>query len=270
MAFNSYNDTDLDNLNPNPAVVKYRQYNTSDPYKTAFFATGVTYSKVVETADIEFDDVGTVSSQVSNETVDINFESGRVLDLEFIDDVSGGITTYSEVAGTLVSGHSYLVESGTWNFDKVIVLDKQNANKTKIAVTTITGSIDGLLVNGDDYEIVFVEGEGWGIAVKDTATVTVEAQNLTIVYNYTPAVSKVLKSGGKKVIDPIEMILETIDSNEKSVQYHFYKVYPNGSLGHGFSPENSAEPITMPLGFTAKKDKSRDIGDQLFSITRSF
>ena len=106
--------------------------------------------------------------------------------------------------------------------------------------------------------------------IHDSTTVTTEAQDVVVTYTYTPAVTKTYKTGGIKIIDPLELKFETIGGDGKAVVYNFYKCFPTGAFGHGFSPENSSEPIAMPVQFTAKKDTTRATGDQLFSITRNY
>lgn len=270
MAFNSFTDSDKSMINPNPAIVWYRDYGSVGAYTKALFANGVQFTKNVESATIEFDDVGTVQEEVSNETADISFDSGRILDMDFVAAVSGGMSTVVDVAGAPVAGATYVADSGTWLFDKFILLPGQNASGAKQTIASVVGSVDGALVAGTDYEVVNMDGLGWGISIHDSVTVTTEVQDVTVTYGYTPAVSKTLKTGGNKVINPIEVKFETIDADGNAVEYNFYKVYPNGSFGHGFSPENSSEPITMPMAFVAKKDSSRATGDQLFSIKRNF
>jgi hypothetical protein len=268
--YNAFTDSDKSMINPNPAIVWYRDYGSSGAFTKALFANGVTFQKNVESTAIEFDDVGTVQEEVSTETVDISFDSGRILDMDFVADVSGGMSSVTAVAGTLVSGATYTAASGDWLFDKFILLPGQNANGSKQTIATVVGSVDGALVAGTDYEVVNMDGLGWGITIHDSVTVTTEAQNVIVTYAYTPAVQKIMKTGGNKVIGALEVKFETIDADGKAVIYDFYKVYPNGSFGHGFSPENSSEPITMPMAFVAKKDTNRSVGDQLFSVTRNY
>ena len=130
-------------------------------------------------------------------------------------------------------------------------------------ITSVEGSVDGALTVDVDYFLVSLPEVGYGIYVIDSATVTTEAQDLDIVYNYTPSAQTILKRGGVKIITPIELAFQTVAEDGDYVQFFFYKAFTNGADGHSFSPENSAEPITMDLAFTAKKDSNRTVGDQL-------
>ena len=144
MAYNSFTDTDKSMINPNPAIVSYRPYGSSGAFTKALFANAVNFQKAVESADIEFDDVGTVQSEVTTETVDITWESGRVLDMDFIADISGGLSSVVSSGGSPVAGATYTADSGSWSYDTFILLPGQNASGAKQTITSVVGSIDVL------------------------------------------------------------------------------------------------------------------------------
>lgn len=264
----SFTNSDKLTLLSQPGVFYYRDKGSVGEWNKALFANGATYNKAVETSEIVFDDVGTVQEEVSNETVEISVATGRVLDLDFIEAISGGMYEITNTPGDAHTGEEYVVSSGSWNFDKFILLPGQNATGAKQTIVSVTGSVDGLLAVAVDYDQVKLAEIGWGIMVKDSTEVTTESQDLTIVYTYTPASLKKLSTGGRKIINPLEIKFETFDNNDKLVTYEFYNCYPAGNFGHGFSPENSSEAITADLTFTAKKDSSRAAGDQLYSVKK--
>ena len=268
-----FSQSDERNLLSQPGFFYFRDYGSSSAFQKAVFMNGSSYQVNSETAEIAFDDVGTVSEEISTETVDINISAGQVLDLNLITSLSGGLYSLETVAGTLVEGHEQVVNSGKWDFDKTILLDHQNHDLSEISITSVTGSVDGALSDGTDFVEVKLEGVGRAIVIFDTVNLTTDNQNLTIVFNYTPSSKKIMKRGGVKVIQPIEIAFQTVatsvDSGEDEfVTYYFYKAFPSGNIGHGFSPENSAEPITMDLTFSAKSDTNRDSGDRLYSVVR--
>jgi hypothetical protein len=257
-----FTSADTDTLLSQPGYFYERAYKSVGAWKKAVFANGANYAPSVEVAEIAFDDVGNVRDEVSNETVEISIASGRVLDFDFIYDLTGGLYEKEAVAGTPVAGEAQTIDSGVWVYDEVLLLENQNGDGSKPAVNSVTGSVDGLLVEVDDYAIVQIPG-GWGIALNDSVTVTTEVQDIVVNYDYTPNAQTILKRGGVKIIDPIELAFQTVDENGNFVQFFFYKAFTNGADGHGFSPENTAEPITMDFVFTAKKDTNRAVGDQL-------
>lgn len=268
MSYNSFTNADKLTQSFKPAVVSYRSYGSTGAWTTALFANAVQYNATREVTDITYQDVGISDSFVSAESVEISWESGRVFDLNAIAALSGGLYALSTVAGTLVEDEEYVASSGAWSFDKFILLPGQNASGAKQTIASVVGSVDGALVLDTDYFQVKLDEVGWGIYIIDSTTVTTEAQNITITYDYTPVASTVLKTGGVKIISPIELKFETRDANDKPVTYIFYKVNPSGTIGHGFTGENEATPATIPLTFTAVKDTSREVNDQLYTEVR--
>lgn len=259
-----FNTNDVATLLAQPGFLYYRDYGSAGSYNKAVFANGATFAPAIESTEVAFDDVGTVYDQIANETVELTLDSGRVLDFDFIEAISGGIYTKTNIAGTPVVGGVQVVSSGSWAYDTPFLLTGQNASGLVPTITTVVGSVDGALVSGTDYFVVKLEGAGWAIYVKDSATVTTTAQNITITSSYTPTAGVKLTRGGIKTINPIEIAYQTVNSDGDYVTYTFYKCSTNGALGHGFGSENSAAPITMSLSFTAKKDTNRTTGDQLF------
>lgn len=263
-----FSETDQLQLLAQPGYFYVRKLET-DPWQRIVFQNGSNYSVNTDTASIAFDDVGDVRDEISDETVTINTSSGQVLNLDYIELVTGGLYSKTTTAGTPVAGATQDVEAG-WNYDQVIVIENQNGDGSEPTVNSVTQDPSGTpvtLLADTDYFMVKLPEVGWGIMVQDT----VDSDNsfaLEIGYDYTPAAKTKLSRGGVKVIDPIQLAFETLDGNDEYVTYYFYKVYTDGNIGHGFSPENSAEPITMDLTFTARKDTNRTSGDQLYSVER--
>ena len=253
-----FTSADTATLLSQPGYFYYRGYGTSNPWTKAVFANGATYSQNLESAEIAFDDVGNVRDEVSNETSEISLSSGRVLDPEFLNDVTGGLYSKIDVPGTPVVGATQNVT--LFELESIILFDNQNGDLSEIAATSITGSVDGLLVENTDYDLVKLPEVGWGFALKGTVTLV---QDLAIVYDYTPNASTILTRGGVKIVTPIEVLFQTTTEAGDYIQFIWYKVFSNGADGHNFSPELSAEPVTMDLTFTAKKDTNRPVGDQL-------
>lgn len=267
MSYNSFTDADQLTLLSQPGVFSYRAYGSSGDYTRAIFADGATYNKGVEITSVVFEDAGNVQDLVSKETVEISLSSGRVLDLDFIGAVSGGLYVTADTAGTIHTGESFSVSSGDWAYNKFILLPGQNATGLKQTMVSVTGSVDGALTVAVDYDQVQLSEIGWGLLIKDSSTVTTLNQNIVVLYTYTPTAIKKMTTGGVKVIAPLEIRFETVTSNSKVVTMDFYKCYPSGNLGHGFSPAEGATPVKMDLTFTAKVDTTRTSPDQLYSVT---
>lgn len=260
----TFTSSDTATLLSRPGFFYYREHNSDGAWKKAVFANGAEYTPNTETTEIAFDDVGTVRDEVSDETVDISISSGRVLDFDFINDLTGGLYTKEVTPGTLVSGAEQTIKEG-WAYDAIVLFANQNGDGSAQAVSSVEGAVDGALVEGVDYDIVALPEVGYGLFLKAGGAITTLAQAITVTYDYTPNAMVALKRGGTKIVKPIELAFQTVTEDGDYVQFFFYKAYTDGADGHSFSPENSAEAITMDLSFTAKKDANRASGDQLMS-----
>lgn len=269
MAYNTYTQSDVGSLLSNPAVFYYRTKGSTDPFKAAFFANGAAWSKSTDIATVSFDDVGDVQDLVNKETAELSISSARILDWEFLEAVSGGLLKRTVTNAIPVSGYAQTISSG-WAYNKFILLDKQNGDKSiKQTIASVVASTDGALVEKTDYDQVYLPEIGWGIVVSGGGKVTTLAQSIVVTYGYTPSATEKLSTGGVKTISPLELRFETITNDGKVIDYDFYNCFSDGNIGHDFSPENSAEPVTMDLKFVARVDTSREVGDQLSGFTKT-
>ena len=141
-------------------------------------------SNVIE---VKADDTGTVFKVIDLQasiTCELLENMGRdTIDLLFT-------TTSSDVAGSLVSGATQVIASGTKAFNEFTAITNQNGSGAAITVNSVTGATDGLLVADTDYVVTKdADGTYW-IVIIDSATVTTMAQNFTIDLDYTPNASE--------------------------------------------------------------------------------
>jgi len=176
-----------------------------------------------------------------------------------------GALALSTVAAAPVAGHNQVVASGDWAFDRFIPFEHQMGSGAKITPTSVTGSVDGALVANTDFAIVKDAAGNWGIAIRDSVTVTSEAQNITIVFDYTPAASKTLKMG-----DASAELTPKIVQFEKEVDGKYFRVTLWSAVnekGIDFSfPQSTGDPASIPFEFTGKLDATRAAGEQLVEI----
>lgn len=120
-------------------------------------------------------------------------EPGHMTNLESL---FKGLVTRSTTAGTLVEDAEQTVASGSWNYEKQIVIENQNNDLSEITINSVTLGTNGAIVEGTDYTKVKDAATGkWGIVIWDSATVTTESQSVVIDYDYTPAAAQVLTGG---------------------------------------------------------------------------
>lgn len=264
----TFNETDELQLLAQPGFFYVRKQET-DSWQKIVFQNGSNYSVNTETSSIAFDDVGDVRDEVADETVTINTSSGQVLNLDYIELISGGLYTKTTTDATPVSGATQDITGG-YEFDKAYMIENQNGDSSEPTINSVTQDPSGTpvtLTADTDYVVFNLPEVGWAISFFDTVD-TDNTADIEIDYDYTPASKTKLSRGGVKTIDSIQLAFQTLDANDEYVTYYFYKVYTDGNIGHGFGAENSAEAITMDLTFTARKDTNRTAGEQLYTIEK--
>ncbi len=203
-------------------------------------------------------------------------------DMEKIAAMRGGIDIVTNTAGTLVPAASQVIATGDWAYDVPFELTGQNATGLVQTITSVTGSVDGLLVTRTDYASAKTNNK-WGIAVTDSTTVTTEEQTMTVVYSYTPVETLTVSTGG---IVPasrigIRMTNKTVDQADASVasalgiavgalywditEYDIYYCIVN--VGETFTAKNkddTSPTVTTPFGLIGESDPDRSDGDNLY------
>jgi hypothetical protein len=186
--------------------------------------------------------------------------------LDNIQKLLDGAATVSTVAGAPVVGYNQVVASGSWIFDRLIPLTFQNGSGAKITPTSVTGSVDGALVLNADYWIVKDANGIWGISIRDSVTVTTEAQNITIVYDYTPAASKTLKMGAQSAELTPKIVEFSLTIAGKIYRVRLWSVTNEAGLTLGF-PESASDDLTsMPVSLKGGLDAARATGEQLVEV----
>jgi hypothetical protein len=226
---------------------------------------GITLSESWDKVEVESDNAGIIKEYIKNQRVAITANLIEI-DLEMLDEIRGGIDTYSTVDGTPITGHSQVVSSGDWGYNDFIKLEHQNGDNSEITPTSVTGSVDGSLVEDTDYYVGVNERGESGIFIIDSATVTTESQNITIVFDYTPAVSKKLTSGGKKTISPKVVRLTNTNEEGKDLQITVYYAFVEEGITLEFPSDEAEDVMVAPINLVGKVDVDRTAGDQLYEI----
>ena len=188
------------------------------------------------------------------------------LHLPYIQKVLDGVATVTSIDGTPVTGYSQVVSSGAWSYEKFIPFDKQHGTGAKITPTSVTGSVDGALVLDTDYFVMKNEQGIWGLYVIDSTTVTTEAQNITIVYDYTPAVSKTLKMGAASA----QMVAKIVEFSKtvagKVFRVRLWSAKNETGITLAFPNSDTDEPASLPLSLSGRLDATKATGEQLLEV----
>jgi len=188
-----------------------------------------------------------------------------------IQKVLDGLATVTTVDGSKVEDYDQTASSGDWAYNEFILCTYQNADGTVLQIDAqgypdVSGSVDGALAHDTDYFVV-KDAEGrWGIIVIDSATVTTEAQDLTISYDYTPAESKTLKMGSPSasITAKIVEFSKTIDG--AVFRARLWSAKNEAGLTVAFPDSNADEPASMPISLSGRLDSSKSDGEQLIEI----
>jgi len=225
---------------------------------------GVKFTEEWETVKVNADNAGQIFAGIRNHQASIE---GEMLEVTLADLalLRGGTDLYTTVAATPVTSASQTVSSGSWSFNGFIPITNQNGNGGKITPTSVTGSVDGALTLAVDYDLVEVNGV-WGIAITDSVAVTTEAQNISIVYDYTPAAAKKFTSGGMMTINPRVVRVTNTDASGKRFMITVFKATNEQGIELEFQPDDAEDPNSVAIKLTGVCDTSKAPGAQLFEI----
>lgn len=193
----------------------------------------------------------------------------------------GGIDVISTSTGAAIAGATQTVVSGKWEYDKPFELTI-NSSVAPSAVS-VTGSVDGALVENTDFFVVKLGATKYGIYVIDSVTVTTEAQDLDLVYTYTPVIGTTVTTGGLVIQDNVWVRIynrtpdtaDAVDASEagitegdaiyRTVEYNFYYGTVSAGDAQTYKDKNDTDPIVVyPLAMAFENDPDRNAGSQLY------
>lgn len=202
--------------------------------------------------------------------------------LQLIYRLRGGVDVYTATAATPVTGKVQVVEAGKWGF--LVPIECQYISTVKPTIT-ISGDVDGALVEDTDFIIQKVSDNVYSVVILDSVDVTTEDQELTLTVDYTPIASEKLSTGGlvQQEDQTLRLTNKTpdiadqadVDANPSlgiSVGDGIYRVrritayagtVTNG-LQYSFLDKDSTDPVVVaPIEMLFEQDPDRPIGDQL-------
>lgn len=232
---------------------------------------GAVFTETWDEIKIETDNAGIPITKIKNQKASLK-QGLLEIDLAKFYAVRGGLDLYDTVAAAKVDDHDQTVASGAWLYNKFIECEYQNSDLSVLQIDAqgyadISGSVDGVLVNVTDFDMVKDAGTGkWGVIIKDSATLTTEAQVLTVSFDYTPVASRTLTSGGKYIIDEKVIRLTHTDENAKELRLTIYKAAIAGGLELTFPSDDSDDVMEVPFEMSGVLDVDRSDGDQLYEI----
>ncbi len=174
----------------------------------------VTFTAIQNPIDILSDNRGSVVRK-NRLNGSVAFDWLEAGDPDNLDSLMKGLVTKSIVAGTPVLGALQVIAS-PFVPNLFVVIENQNGDETKPTINSVTGSVDGALVEDDDFSIVQNAQGDWGIVMNTVAggtTLTTLAQTITLDYDYTPNSSSRITGGTSKVSTPrfVKLVGPSVD-----------------------------------------------------------
>jgi len=265
----------------------------AEPQTTETIAYQLNGAVMIEVAELESStwvDAGAVIGAKFNEELTVStIESDNVEDrklvtdqkamiefeqIEFMNDdvreiTRGGLDLVTNIPATPVSAHNQTALDGAWSWNVPIALTFKNSSGAMITPTTVTGGTDGLLVEDTDYFVSKIGSVSY-VTIVDSATVTIEGQDMVIVYDYTPIASQEVTTGGISVIPEFQARFTNTDENGKIVQWLFFKCSITKGFELEFQKYNAEDSrVKNPTSFEAMKDSSLANGAQLYKKTET-
>jgi len=199
----------------------------------------------------------------------IEFEQIQMLNESARAIMRGSLDTITNIAGSLVTGQTQTIYSGSWTYNQFVPFEHQNGSGAIIAVTSLTGGTNGALVAETDYFIVKNDDGIYGVMIKDSVTVTTTSQNIVIVYNYTPNASVTYETGGKSAIPYFYVRMTNTDENGKIVKW---ETLGKCNLMKGdeivFKKYNADDTrVPIPVSIQVRQDITLTAGKQLMKRT---
>jgi len=231
-------------------------------------ANGVKYTEDMKVSTLENDNA-VDRDQVTEQTGMIEFEQIQMLNEAARAIMRGSLDTIVPVAGVSVPAANQVIYSGSWHYNEFIPIEHQNGDGSTIAITSVTGATNGALVAETDYFKVKDETGVYGIMIKDSVTVTTEAQNVTIVYAYTPSASVEYYTGGKSEL-PFFYVRMTNENEDGDLVV--WQTLGKCNLAKGdeivFKKYNADDPrVPIPVSIKVRQDITLDTGKQLMKRT---
>lgn len=230
---------------------------------------GASFIHEYDAPQVEFGNQQNPAPIAKNQKLQMNPSEIVSWDSEVLTALSAGLVTRTAIAGTPVAGATQLIASGDWEFDKMILLEGQNASGLVPTINSVTGSVDGAGA-ADDWTTVQGAG-GWFLIPLDGTNFTTEVQTLTIDYDYTPASGYNLTAGTTSQVLTEVGVRFTHYTNDALTAYDWRitcpRVFPNGGITlNKLGSKSGNDYDKWSIALTAERDNTQTDGEQLFTL----
>ena len=254
------------------AAIEISPYQETPVWSAVGAQVGFTATRALETTEEEVDDAQS-SLSIYKDEWDLAFDRFEIL-TEAVNEILFSFDSFTEVAGTLVSGATQVVASGAWAYKQFIPIANQNGSGGAITINSVTGGTDEALTADTDYYLGQNDAGTRGIFIIDSETVTTLDQSITIDYDYTPSESYYETNNAASTAMPNIMVRARADNDAgKQMEITWYKCQMQEAGEWAFQSDNSEDRrLRENLSFRAKVDSTyqsdltfkKEIGESLF------
>lgn len=171
---------------------------------------------------------------------------GKLCEINFsnIELMNGGQVVTTLVAGTPVAGHLMVIASGDFAINTPYELDGQNASGAVPTINSVTGSVDGAMVLGTDYNMVKMANGNWAIVPLTGVTL---AQTITVDSDFTPSASKVTTFNATGIKSGVYMRITNTNEDGNTLVATLKGVVNIAPFSIDFAGDNEDNVAEMPI-----------------------
>ena len=248
---------------PTPAWIPTYVPWTNDDAVMAYIEANATFTRLwwvqglelvedyaAQEASIRWDECDYVESRFAKPTITANFDWLENINPDWITVINW--ISIQNVAGTPVVWEVQTKTSGSWNYNNPFLIENQNGDGSLITPTTVVAATDGLLVANTDYFVWLNADWKTVITIIDSATLTTEAQDITITYNYTPNQAKNIWLIRTTIALPelVVKILGCPNSDTEFNTHYLVNASISGTITKWFVDlAEAGEPVASPISF---------------------
>lgn len=227
-------------------------------------ATSVEFTEEYEPITLKPDNGPEIVVGIKEHTATVKFEMWE-LDLKNLALIRGGIDSYVPVNGALSTATA---EEHVLTGVEGVRLNFKNGDGTLVNITEATDaeSTPTPAVQNTDY-IAYLDSAGYTcIARVSTSSVLADEGTIKVTYEYTPAESIKLSTGGLNTVNPRVVRLTNKNSLGKIFQITVYAAKNQGGIELQLPADDADEPLKPTIELRGIVDPTRVAGDQLFEI----
>lgn len=210
----------------------------------------VSFEQQGENANIEFDNAEGISKYYNKRTFQLNATLAEI-DWDNLAIINANEVTVVNENGDPVSGEEQVVDADTYDLDKTIELEGQNADGSAPTINSVTGSVDGALAAAD-YDLVKQSNGRYALVLNSGAGVTTTDQTITVDYDYTPSATKVVTINDSGTREKQVMRITNTNEAGKTLVVVVEGVANVAPISIDFAGDNEAEVATLPISLEGK------------------